>query len=270
VDVDELGPRLDATASEAIQLDGMAPGGVLAVVRPGGPERLLALWDVWWHRETSDLEWEVEAYQRAKELGITLPFVGHLTENGGLRVIGYLLQPVAVRQAVLGDADKCRQALGKLHRAGMALGEITRSSFLVRDGDGGVLLQALHMSYETSESEVLEQEMALVETVLVEAQNEPLLEEEATLGKWDEDLNQQVFKIGNRDGLVHPLVRWEARKEGNVTISQAEHLALLMMLQRQGNRWTNDDMAEAIRQRQQNGGRWVPLVIGEYRTEEQT
>ena len=56
--------------------------------------------------------------------------------------------------------------------------------------------------------------------------------------------------------------------EGTVTATDAEHRALLLMLYRLGNRWRGEDMAEAIRQREQNEGRRrVPLEIGEHRTE---
>jgi hypothetical protein len=91
--------------------------------------------------------------------------LGHLTEVGD-RVIGYVLETVAVRPAGIEDLEDCRAALQKLHERGIAHGRLSPSPFLILENGSGALLQAFHNSFETLDQELLAREMAEVEKVL--------------------------------------------------------------------------------------------------------
>jgi hypothetical protein len=168
VDAGDLGSWLQPTESERIQIDGMARSAVFAGIGPNGPERVLATWEEWWrYRDVMPISDQlIKVYEWVQGLGITQTFLGYLTENDGSRMIGFVLEPVAVRWAELEDIEGCRAALGKLHGAGIAFGKVRRWSFLARKDGEGVLLRGFSESYKTQDPEVFEQEMAQIEVVL--------------------------------------------------------------------------------------------------------
>jgi hypothetical protein len=269
VDIGDLGEWLPANRSEELQLHRMLCSFVFAGIgtEVEGPPRVLATYDDWW-RESSITAYETEVHSWVQGLGITLPFLGHLTENNGSRTIGYILQPITVRLAEPDHADGCRAALGKLHAAGIALGTVERWQFLVREDGEGVLLRGFFLSYRTQDVNVFENEIACVDVVLRE-EEVCLLDDMPRPPPMAEATQLKLSEVEGRDGEIHPVVAWEAQNEGTVTVTEAEHRALLTMYARRGAKWMREDMAEALQQRDRNGGRWVPLVIGEHRTEEE-
>ncbi|KAK4233140.1 hypothetical protein C8A03DRAFT_39175 [Achaetomium macrosporum] len=92
------------------------------------------------------------------ETPLAARFLGHITDNG-TRVIGFLLEHIpGVRAADPEDIEACRDALGKLHKKGIALGGgLRRENFLVKP-DGSVLLQGFGGAFETRKDEVFEEE----------------------------------------------------------------------------------------------------------------
>ncbi|KAI9788578.1 MAG: hypothetical protein M1816_006827 [Peltula sp. TS41687] len=58
-------------------------------------------------------------------------FLGHLTENGGGRVVGFLLEKVEGEFASKDDLPECEEALRRPHRMGLVHGDVNRYNFLV-------------------------------------------------------------------------------------------------------------------------------------------
>ncbi len=111
----------------------------------------------------------VLAAQPADRPPLAPRFLAHVTDNGGARVIGSLVERVdggRAREAGPADLAGCRAALGRLHALGFAYGRgLARHSFLVR-ADGGVLMQGFGGAWETQDEEVLAREMEGLDEVL--------------------------------------------------------------------------------------------------------
>lgn len=100
-------------------------------------------------------EAETAAYQWVDGRHIAPAFLGHLTEDGGRRVIGFVLQAVvgggrgARTAAGPKDLAACRRVLARLHALGIKHGDVNKYNFLLAssnnslddggggDGDGG-------------------------------------------------------------------------------------------------------------------------------------
>ncbi|KAL3593425.1 hypothetical protein FPOAC2_07721 [Fusarium poae] len=81
--------------------------------------------------ELPRIERETKAYRLLQASGLTLRFLGHITENG--RIIGFLLEKMEGRPAGWKDLDACRDALGKLHRLKLLHGAIWQRNFLLTE-----------------------------------------------------------------------------------------------------------------------------------------
>lgn len=74
-------------------------------------------------------ERETEVYRLIEGKGIGPAFLGHVTENG--RVTGFILEKVEGRRAELGDHDRCREAVLRLHALGIVHGDLNRHNIIV-------------------------------------------------------------------------------------------------------------------------------------------
>ena len=122
---------------------------------------------------------------------------------------------------------------------------------------GDAFLKVFHQSYKTSDQALLEAETAAVETVLASPLQDP--------GGCSEELFNKLIELEERDGGVHPIVWWEAGKEERITITQADHRALLNMYWLAGERWKDTDMKHALKCREATGDRWLPLLLSNSR-----
>lgn len=216
--------------------------------------RVLALWETWYYHPVSTLTRESQYRKLIQGQGIAPRFLGHLTENGS-RIIGFMLESVNARPATINDLVACRTVLQKLHDLGIAHGNVIRDNFLILDG-GNALLKGFFDSYQTSDRAVLDEELAMIEKALVQ----PLLDEDDE--GVDEDMSRQLHEIRERDDGIHPVVLWEAQKEGRITITSEEHRALLDMLWYEGGQlWMDEHMEHALRCREANNGRWYPMSL---------
>lgn len=72
---------------------------------------------------------ETEAYRQIEGKGIGPAFLAHVTENG--RVTGFLLEKVEGGRAEVGDLDRCREVVLRLHALGVVHGDLNRHNFIV-------------------------------------------------------------------------------------------------------------------------------------------
>ncbi|KAI5861268.1 hypothetical protein GGS23DRAFT_160483 [Durotheca rogersii] len=165
VDHKSLGDHLLATADEALQPNHYIEFSRLseAPAEVAVP-KVIALMDPWYHGR-SVLANDSKIRRLIRDAGISTRVLGHLTENDS-RVIGFMLESVAARQAGIEHLEACRAALRKLHELGIAHGTLRRSSFLILEDGGGALLQGFWTSFQTSDQELLAGEMAGVEGLL--------------------------------------------------------------------------------------------------------
>jgi serine/threonine protein kinase len=169
---------------------------------------------------------ETAIYSLIEGHGIGARFLAHLTENGD-RVIGYMVERLPhIRAATPRDLDACRTVLGKLHALGIVHGFLSPSSFLISSDDGRALLHSFATSHLTDKESVLDAEMAALEDVL---SIEPITDEPLS-----QDLSDEIVKIAERDGGLHPMVIDQAVKGGMVTVTEEEHRALLGEWRRDG------------------------------------
>ncbi|KAH6627296.1 hypothetical protein B0J18DRAFT_426963 [Chaetomium sp. MPI-SDFR-AT-0129] len=112
-------------------------------------------------------ESHVYSLLQASDPGLAARFLGHITDNNATRTIGFLLEHVLdVHHPGLGDLDNCRDALRRLHAAGLAFGgRLRRQNFLVKT-DGSVLLQGFGGVFETEDDEDFVEDLERLEKVL--------------------------------------------------------------------------------------------------------
>ncbi len=165
VEEESLGRRLLASNEEVLQMNHYLQFSHLGLGIPElGVPRVLAYTDPWYHYP-SVLANENTIRRLIQDAGISTKLLGHVSEKGG-RVIGFILEPVAARQAGIEDLEECQAALRKLHELGIAHGRLSRSSFLILKDEGRALLQGFHSSFETSDPELLAGEIAQIEAIL--------------------------------------------------------------------------------------------------------
>ncbi|KAL2126704.1 hypothetical protein VTI74DRAFT_375 [Chaetomium olivicolor] len=108
---------------------------------------------------------------QSRDPGLAPSFLGHITDNKNTRderVVGFMLERVDdgnLREAGPADLEKCREALERLLRLGIAYPRLRRHSFLVR-GDGAVLLQGFGGAFETGDEEALKKSLEELEGIL--------------------------------------------------------------------------------------------------------
>lgn len=90
--------------------------------------------------EIQYIENETQAYEWIDGYEIGPRFLGHLTEDAGRRVIGFLMERVTdAHHAEPKDLEACQQTLGRLHQLGISHGDVNRFNFLVR-GSKAILI----------------------------------------------------------------------------------------------------------------------------------
>lgn len=122
-------------------------GGVAEAAAAAIPPKVVGVWD--WQPGSAHAIANASHVYAAVDLrdpDLAPRFLGHITDDGGERVVGFLLEHVDdgdVREAGIADLAKCRAALRRLHALCFAYGpSLSRLSFLVRNrAAGGVLLQ---------------------------------------------------------------------------------------------------------------------------------
>jgi hypothetical protein len=119
-----------------------------------------------WPWEIPYIEVETAAYQWISDSGVGPKFLGHLTEGGDGRVVGFVAEWVeGARAAEPGDMDGCKKALSRLHKLGIKHGDINKHNFLVRDGHDVVLVDFEAAKRDCSSPE-LEDEMSALKSSL--------------------------------------------------------------------------------------------------------
>ncbi|KAK4099609.1 hypothetical protein N658DRAFT_498094 [Parathielavia hyrcaniae] len=164
----------DTCAAANIQCSGHVNAAVLPSPfnpnHPSAQDKVIGIW-AWQPGLTYGIANETHIYYllRARgDPGLAARFLGHITDDA-TRVVGFLLEHVVgARHAGPGDLDKCREALRRLHAAGVAYGpSLRRESFLVTI-EGSVLLQGFGGAFETDEEEVFVAELGGLEEVLAQ------------------------------------------------------------------------------------------------------
>ncbi|KAL1865370.1 hypothetical protein Daus18300_007260 [Diaporthe australafricana] len=197
----------------------------------------------------------VEADARAHEIieardpGLAPRVVAHVTENHA-RVVGFLLERVpGAREAGAEDLDACRAALGRLHALGIAKGELSRHSFLVRE-DGSVLIQGPFTGCFVGEGnieEAMRAEMASLEDVL--GRSPSVFEDQAAsmLRLVDPQRMRLLEEFQTAHGFVVPFVYWQDSREGGrrITLTVEQHGVLAEEYKKNGFRWTAELQEQA-------------------------
>ena len=214
------------------------PASIAAVAQ--GPD-VVGVW-AWPPGHAHGITDETHIYSiiQARDPGMAPRFLAHITDNG-TRVIGFLLERIAdAREAGLGDLEKCRNALSRLHALGIAYGgPLKRHSFLVR-GDDAVLLQGFGGSFETTDQEVLGRELEGLGQVLAQQPSEL----EKFNAPIDMELSDKLIEFRSH-GVTHPFVRWQVANGERVTLTAEQHKEMVAELAANDYRWTEEDMEKA-------------------------
>ncbi|OIW32684.1 hypothetical protein CONLIGDRAFT_699567 [Coniochaeta ligniaria NRRL 30616] len=172
--------------------------------------------------------------------GIAPQFLGHIMEKG-TRLIGFLVEHVAAREAAKEDLKACKEVLSRLHGLGIAYPTITRDSFLILD-NGTALLQGFAGCFKTTDRAVFDRELNSVEDVL---KDKPVPTSEDLAAK--DELSRKMTEFQSQ-GHTHPFVHWQIFNLGHITITADEHRRMLRELERNDYRWTAEDEERAVDQ----------------------
>jgi hypothetical protein len=206
-----------------------------------------------------------------RDPGLTPRLLAHVTENGGpspaspgSRVVGFLLEHVPdAREAGIADLEACRAALARLHAleivgrgGGRGGGGLRRHSFLVRAGDGSVMMRGPYTGDpEQKEGEVLgffggaitreeimRREVESLEEVLKQSPSEFEDQEAEMLRLVDPQRVAILEAFQTVHGVVLPFVYWQESREGGgrITLSLEEHGVLVKEYEENGFRWTRE------------------------------
>ncbi|EMR71668.1 putative alpha-galactosidase a precursor protein [Eutypa lata UCREL1] len=230
------------------------PADMSTVAVTTGPE-VIAIW-TWQpgHAHGIANESNIYATIQARDPDLAPRFLGHITGNGGARVIGFLLERVTgAREAGPADLERCRESLSRLHGLGIAHGgPLKRHSFLVCSGGGGdddddddddvILLQGFGGSFETTDTdrEVLDRELEGLERVLAQRPSEL----EASNAPIDVELSNRLVEFQSH-GLTHPFVHRQLADSGRATLTVEQHRGMVAELVANDYRWTEEDMERA-------------------------
>lgn len=207
-----------------------------------GPE-MIGIW-AWQPGNSHGIAAESHAYSviQARDPGLALRFLGHITENS-TRIIGFLLERVVgAREAGPADLEKCTATLSRLHALGIAYGgPLRRHSFLVCGSSSGdaVLLQGFGGSFETTDKEVLRRELEGLEQVLDQSS-----ELERFNGPVDMKRSDLMMEFLS-DGLIHPFVVFQLGSSGSTTVTAEQHKEMVTELAANDYNWTEEDMERA-------------------------
>lgn len=139
-------------------------------------------------------------------------FLAHLTDNHE-RVIGYVLEYVPARAAGISDVDLCRAVLQKLHSLGISHGRLSRNDFLLRQDIPVAQMRSFFSAYETTNRDIFDKEMSCLEEVLQQTPPPVPVGYEQLTAFWEPD------------GWVHPVLFWQMKHDGQITISPEDHRA---------------------------------------------
>ncbi|KAN0089699.1 hypothetical protein V8E51_019959 [Hyaloscypha variabilis] len=222
IDFLELGPQ-DYNPDDNLQLrGGHVPSGLFSIPKSLGAAKVVAFWNLDLEGEHNHgLLRESHTYSLIQDTSIAPKFLAHLTECHD-RVIGYVLEATPGRPVRLSDLDACREVLQKLHSLGIAHGSLTPDAFLIRHDSPVAQMQFFYSSYETTDRAVLDKEMSSLETVLQQLPTQQ--------PAFNQALSDIVTSFQERDGYVHPVVFWQSKHEGRISISPDDHRAMIASL----------------------------------------
>lgn len=190
------------------------------------------------------IEADARAHQiiQAHEPGLAPRLVAHVTENRG-RVVGFLLERVrGTREADVADLGGCRDALARLHALGIAKGQLSRRSFLVRE-DGSVTIHG-PFTGNFGDEEIIKENMDTEMKSLDEAlsRRPSILEDSAAarLNLVDSGRRKLLEEFEKAHGFIVPFVYWQESGEGGgrITLTVEQHGVLAEEFRQNGFSWT--------------------------------
>jgi hypothetical protein len=247
IDFLDLG-LMDDNDDDNMQLGGHFPSGIFPSPKSLGPIKVTAFWNLDLKGEHNHgLLRESHIYSLLQDTSIAPKFLAHLTECHD-RVVGYVLEAIPGRPARSSDLDVCREVLQKLHSLGIAHGSLTPNAFLIHHDAPVAQMQFFYSSYETTDRAVLNKEMSSLEKVL----QQPPPQQPAS----DPALSHIVTAFQERDGYVHPVVFWQVRHEGRISISPEDHRAMIASLAEKDWHWSPESVQDDVERLKRNGGTW--------------
>ncbi|KAI5861163.1 hypothetical protein GGS23DRAFT_577422 [Durotheca rogersii] len=196
---------------------------------------------------------EARTYEiiQSRDPGLAPRFLGHITENRS-RVVGFLLERIPdAREAGPADLEKCKTALARLHALGIAKGQLSRHSFLVRH-DGSVLIQGPFTGppEEVGDiSEAMKTEMESLEKVLALSPSTFEAQSARMRSLIDPQRIELLGEFEKAHGFVVPFVYWQESREGGgrITLTVEQHGVLAKECRENGFRWTKELQEQAER-----------------------
>lgn len=182
---------------------------------------------------------------QSRDPGLAPRFLGHVMENR-FRVIGFLLERITdAHEAGPSDLEECRAALARLHALGIAKGQLSRHSFLVRN-DGSVLIQGPFIGSPedvgNENDEVMNTEMKSLEKVLTRSPSEFEDQSARMLRLVDPQRMKLLEEFEKAHGTVLPFVFWQESPEGGgrITLTVEQHGVLAKEYEGNGYCWTKE------------------------------
>ncbi|KAI1407006.1 hypothetical protein F5Y13DRAFT_175879 [Hypoxylon sp. FL1857] len=245
IDLLELGDPVESHEDYELQLRAYIPSGPYPGPAGFGAATVLAFWNTDLEGVDSHaLAQECRIYSLLQHKSIAPRFLAHLADNHD-RVIGYVLESVPARNAGIDDIDLCRKVLQELHSLNIVHGNLSRDAFLVREDTHVAQLQFFHMSREAADQASLDEEMSKLEEVLQEPLPKP----------HSGETSDELTAVQARDGYIHPVLFWQLKHDGRISISQDDHRSLLAELEEKGWRYTKEDVEGVAKRLRENGGR---------------
>lgn len=217
-------------------------------------EMVVRVWD-WLPGHWVGIANESHAYEmiHARDPGLAPRFLGHIAENRGTRVIGFLLERIPdAREAGPADLGRCRLALARLHALGILKGRLRRHSFLVR-GDGSVLIQGPFTGplddglFDNDKDQAMKMEMDSLEKEL--ARSPSVFEDQSArmLRLVDPRRRKLLEELEKEHGFLVPFVYWQesCREGGRITLTIEQHGVLAKEYEENGFRWTKELQEQA-------------------------
>jgi hypothetical protein len=245
IDLLELGEGLKRGEATELQLLGRVPSNAYPGPEGFGAPKVVAFWNFNLQgRHNHGISQESYIYSLIQDVSIAPRFLAHLINNHK-RVIGYVLESVPARLASISNLNLCKDVLRKLHDMGIAHRNISRECFLIRTDIPIAQLQFFYESYDTSDRAVFDKKISSLEEVL----QQPVERE-------DGGTSEELTAILDRDGYIHPALFWQLKHEGKIIVSQEDHRAMLVGLEKKNWVCTAEDIQSAIARLQKNGGHW--------------
>jgi hypothetical protein len=138
--------------------------------------------------------------------------------------------------------------LQKLDSLGIVHGHLTKDAFLIRRDIPAAQIHFFFSSYETTDRDVLDEELSSLEEVL---QRRPLQKPVR-----DERPIDEITAFKERDGYIHPVLFWQVKHEGRISLLQHDHRVMLADLEKKNWRWTAQVVEDDVERLRKNGGSW--------------